>query len=582
MVTNNPTPSMKSWAPLAVVIACSFVLSVSLPIVGSTSAQQPPEVAAQPGNATTLPVKVAAAKTVEAVKAVAPAVVADQGTELAFQQSVTLVDSAAVAGDSTAGLQVDAPGTIHLAIGRSKIIKAPWAVKRVSVAEPKTADIQVASLNHVVVMGKAVGATDVMLFNEDGDVARTRVSVDVDINSLKADLKKLFPTATLDAIQTTDVLIITGTLRHADQAKQVRDFLDSTGIKYLNMTKVAGVHQVMLKVRVAEASRTAIRQLGVNAVSTGSDAFGASTIGGNANNIDIGVPAGSLATKSLPFTFNSPTSVSSAVTLFGGFPDMDLQFFLSALEDNQYMRVLAEPTLIAMSGEEASFLAGGEFPIPIVQGGGSSGGTSISVEFKEFGVRLRFRPTVMGDGAIRLVVAPEVSDLSDVGAVVIDNFRIPAVVTRKAQTTLQMKSGQTFAMAGLIDRNTTARVQQVPALGDVPVLGSLFRSVRYEEGETELVVLVSVELVEPLSTTDRRPLPGMLHRRPDDWSLYLNGQIEGRARAVSAPNAKWMKEKGLANLKGPGAWASHDQPRVPLMEVKAIEEKSQPEPRKKK
>ena len=205
---------------------------------------------------------------------------------------------------------------------------------------------------------------------------------------------------------------------------------------------------------------------------------------------------------------------------------------MQALAENQYLRVLAEPSLVALSGEEANFLAGGEFPIPVVQGAGvSTSGTSLSIEYKKFGVQLKFRPTVAGDGTIRLHVAPEVSELSNIGAIVLQGFSIPGLLTRRAETTVELKSGQTFGMAGLISQSTQARSSRVPGLGDLPVLGALFRSVRYQQGDTELVVLVTASLVEPLSLAERPPVPAEFHVVPNDWEVYSLGRVEGRGPA---------------------------------------------------
>jgi pilus assembly protein CpaC len=258
-------------------------------------------------------------------------------------------------------------------------------------------------------------------------------------------------------------------------------------------------------------------------------------------------------------------SVPPSATLFAGFPSSDLQVFVQALAENQYLRILAEPTLTALSGEEATFLAGGEFPIPVVQGGGGVGtNLSITIEYKEFGVRLRFRPTVLGDGTIRLHVGPEVSDLSDQGAVEIQGFRIPSLITRRAETTLELKSGQTFAMAGLLNDRNLARSSRVPALGDVPVLGALFRSVRYEQGETELVVLVTTNLVEPLSVVCPPPVPGVTDSVPNDWEVYMEGRTEGhKLPCISESDAEWLRELGFDELVGPGAWEEYGQPAAP-------------------
>jgi pilus assembly protein CpaC len=317
------------------------------------------------------------------------------------------------------------------------------------------------------------------------------------------------------------------------------------------MTSVAGVQQVQLQVRVAEVSRTALRTLSVNTLYADNDFFGGVTIGpsnGTSLLSDIEIGPG-----------NFDTAFSPAVTIFAGVPRANFETFLQAIAENQYLRILANPTLVALSGEQASFLAGGEFPIPVVQGSGASG-TSISVDYREFGVRVTFQPIVLGDGTIRLYVSPEVSDLSSVGAVEIEGFSIPALIIRKAETTLELKSGQTFAMAGLIQDKDEAINARIPGLGDLPILGPLFRSVRYQKNETELVVLVTASLVEPMSLAAVGPLPGFSHNEPNDWEFYIDGKIEGNIPSKIDPdNAKLLKRMGLEQLKGPGAWDSYNK-----------------------
>jgi pilus assembly protein CpaC len=341
------------------------------------------------------------------------------------------------------------------------------------------------------------------------------------------------------------------------------------------MTQLAGGQQVEIKVRVAEVSRQSLREMGINIFHTDNYFFGGSQVGsagGTAiNPVSIGPAQGVQTGKGIPFTFNQDVNVQPGVTLFAGFPKQDMQMFVQALAENQYLRILAEPTLVALSGQEANFLVGGEYPIPVVQGVGQ-GSTSITVMYREYGVRLRFKPRVMGEGLIELYVAPEVSEISEVGAVEIQNFSIPAVVTRKAETTLEMKNGQTFAMAGLINHIVTSRASRVPLLGDLPVLGPLFRSVRYTSGETELVVLVTVNLVEPLSLDTRPPAPGVLHVAPSDWELYADGWTEGTGPAkLSEADAAWLRKLGFNRLQGPGGWVQYGEegsestaPMVPL------------------
>jgi pilus assembly protein CpaC len=320
-----------------------------------------------------------------------------------------------------------------------------------------------------------------------------------------------------------------------------------------------------VQVRLAEVSTTGLRQLGVNILKSGETFFGGSVVGssqgGPVQPISIGALAGDTALGNTPFSFTSTVGVSPGVTLFAGFPKADLEYFLQALRENEYLRVLAQPNLVAMSGEEARFLAGGEFPIPVVQGGGTSGGTSVTIEYKEFGVSLRFKPIVLGDGTIRLRVFSEVSNLSNIGAVEIQGFSVPSIITRNAETTVELHSGQTFALAGLLNQTSDGRTSGVPLLGDLPVLGPLFRSTRYENSETELVLLCTTTLVEPLSVEDVPSLPGEDHVSPSDWELFYGGKLEGESdQPPAGPAAEWMVKAGLAGLVGPGGWAQHGQP----------------------
>jgi pilus assembly protein CpaC len=252
--------------------------------------------------------------------------------------------------------------------------------------------------------------------------------------------------------------------------------------------------------------------------------------------------------------------IAGASTLFMGITGADLEVFLHALSENRYVRLLAEPNLVAISGESATFLVGGEFPIPIVQGSVVGGGSTVTVEYKEFGIRLNFRPEILGDGKIRLEVAPEVSELSEIGKVNVNGFTIPALSTRRSSTTVELASGQSFATAGLLRSLDQATVSRVPVLGDMPILGPLFRSVRYEQSQTELVVMVTAEVVEPLYDGMDRPMPGDLHETPNDWELFMKGQLAG-AVSVGSPLAR-LKNLGLEGLRGPGAWRRPDTERV--------------------
>lgn len=457
--------------------------------------------------------------------------------------------------------------SVKVFVGKSAVVESPWPAKRVAVTDPKIADVQVLTPRQVLLQGKKSGSTDLVMWSQDEQARTLQVSVTVDLEALRTDMKALFPDAVLRFQEAGDAVVASGSFSRAEQVQQMQEYFKNRDLKLTNMTDLAGVQQVMLQVRVAEVSRQAIRSLGVNFLQTGNDAFVGSQIGtssgGPMNPMSIGVPAGAAAKHGLPFQFTSAATVSPSVTVFGGVPDWDLQVFLQALAENQYLRVLAEPNLIALSGQEASFLAGGEFPIPVVQGtmGGGPGGSSITIEYREYGIRLRFRPTVLGDGKIRLYVAPEVSELTEVGAVTIEGFQVPALITRKAATTVELSSRQSFAIAGLISRTAGARNTRVPGLGDVPVMGSLFRSVRYNAGETELVVLVTASLVEPTSSDKRPALPGDGHAEPSDWELYALGCLESQTPAkLASSDGQALQRQSIDKLKGAGAWATYDRP----------------------
>ena len=455
--------------------------------------------------------------------------------------------------------------TIELTVGQSRILTAPWPVKRVAVADPTVADVDLSSPTRVQLKGKAVGISEVTLFDDRGESWQAKLDVKADVSRLQDQLRKLFNNNSIQVAQVDDVLAIKGTLAQTEDVAQLRQFLKLSEIRYLDMTQVAGLQQVQLQVKVAEVSRTAIRLLGINTFYGGNEWFGGVQLGSSAGPftpMNAGIPAGAGLNPggNLPFQTLSDIAVPQTATMFAGFPNSDLQVFMQALAENQYLRILAEPTLVARSGQEAHFLAGGEFPIPIANLEG--GTTQISIEYKEFGVQLRFTPTVLGNGKISLKVQPEISQLSDVGAVSVLGTRVPSVLSRRVTTTLDLQSGQTFAIAGLINQNDSAQASRVPGIGDLPVIGAMFRSVRYQKNDTEMVVLVTANLVEPSSNELDPTVPGDLHVVPNDWELYAEGRIQGRAKSRVAPAQKERLEKlGFDKLRGPGAWAAYEEPK---------------------
>lgn len=459
---------------------------------------------------------------------------------------------------------------ITLISGQSTVIRAPWPTVRVAVTDPTIANVQVLTSEQVLVQGISVGATDLILWSEDEqDIWQRRVVVTVDVENIDKTLQRLFPTAELEVSDSGEVLLIQGLLRSTTQAEQLHRYLEKSGLQYVDMTSVAGTQQVQLQVRVAEVSRSATRALGINAFQTDGRFFFGQRVGSSGGGalvpqINIGAAADQVAGDNLVFaTPQDGIGASSLITLFAGFPNSNLEIFLQALAENQYLRLLANPTLVALSGEQADFLAGGEFPIPVPQTGAGGSGT-ITIEYKKFGVHLLFEPVVLGDGGIRLHAVQEVSELTDVGGLVLQGFSVPGLITRRAEATLELKSGQSFAMAGLLQNKDSAINSRVPGLGDLPVLGPLFRSVKYQRDETELVILVTASLVEPMSLASTPALPGATHAAPSDWELYVEGRLESETPAKLDPDAaEWLREMGLNDLAGPGAWDTYEDKVVP-------------------
>jgi pilus assembly protein CpaC len=283
-----------------------------------------------------------------------------------------------------------------------------------------------------------------------------------------------------------------------------------------NLVQVGGVHQVMLEVRVAEMAKSTANRLGINLIYQNGDEFGVSLLGKLAelvNPMDANVykaPLGFLTSPSVNalFRFNSGNSTWTG--------------FIDALKEDGLVKVLAEPTLIAMSGQQASFLAGGEFPVPIPQGLGT-----VAIEYKPFGVGLNFTPTVIGPDKIGIQVAPEVSELDFSTAVNFSGFVVPGLTTRRASTVVELGDGQSFAIAGLLRENIRESIQKFPFLGDLPVLGVLFSSKRYQKNETELVIVVTPRLVKPVDMKDQT-LPTDFFVEPTDTEFFLMGRMEGK------------------------------------------------------
>jgi pilus assembly protein CpaC len=413
------------------------------------------------------------------------------------------------------------PQRLSLVVGKSIVINSPAPVKRVSLAAPEIADPVVISPRQIYLTGKAIGTTNLTVWRDQERVGAVfDIDVSPDLSQLKAQLQAILPGENLRVSATHDALTLSGEVSSPDKLSQALAIAEAVmPKKVINLMQVAGVHQVMLEVRIAEMSRSLTRRLGFNFAVIGSSAFGLSLLNGLTSLSGV---------TALSNTASRALNVSPAITSVFGFQEggVNVTGFVDALKENGLIKVLAEPTLVTVSGQEASFLAGGEFPVPVVQQI-----NAVSVEYKPFGVGLRFIPTVFSDKKISLRVAPEVSDLDFTNAVTLNGFVIPALNVRRAATVIELGDGQSFAIAGLLNENVRETIAKFPLLGDIPILGALFRSSNFQKRETELVIIVTPHLVKPLDPR-KQTLPTDLFIEPNDFEFYLLGQLEGHGKQV--------------------------------------------------
>jgi len=426
----------------------------------------------------------------------------------------------------------DALKILEVTVGKSQILNTRVPVKRLNVASPDVADVNPIGPQSVLITAKKAGTTQVIIWDDNDHSQVIDVNVSFNVRELQAQLKKLIPNTDIKIDTGGGAIALSGRVHNLEDAKQAVEVAGTYATKVHNFLEIGGGQQVMLQVRFAEVSRSATSQLGVNFGFSDGKGFGASNIGQiNPFSVDS---AGNLASQ----------APGAAVTVFGKgeFGNTALAAFVAALRQNNLLRTLAEPNVTAMSGQEASFLAGGEFPVPIPQSGGAGGGSSaITVEYREFGIRLHFTPVVLGDGKIRLKVMPEVSDLDFSSPISIQGFVMPIINKRTVQTTIELYEGQTFAIAGLLNSSTAASKDLTPGLGDLPFLGPLFRSVRYQRKETELLVLITPRIVSAMNPSQVPEVPGDNWRNPSENELFWEGDLGGpvgkKRTPTTAPTA---------------------------------------------
>lgn len=411
-----------------------------------------------------------------------------------------------------------ADSVLNVEVDRGELVRLDQPANSVFIANPDIADIQVLSPTRVMVFGKKIGETTLMAVGDGNTVlAEDRVRVTMNLAGIQHALDTMIPGHNISVEAIPNGLMLTGTVKDAMAAEDAR----RAALTYLpkestviNRLQLESSNQINLRVRVAEVSRDLNKKFGIN----WNNAF---KVSGFAFGITQGAPLLMSGMMGLNSSRPNDTNIFSGKYSNSG---LDINGFVDALADDGLITILAEPNLTAMSGETAFFLAGGEYPILVPQSNGS-----VSIEYKDYGVKLSFTPTLLAGDRINLKVRPEVSELSSEGAVTLNNYQIPSLRVRRAETTVELGSGQSFAIAGLLSNNQNQSIKKFPGLGDVPVLGALFRSTDFQNNQSELVIIVTPYLVRPVSEQQlAAPTDGYSPPSDMDRLIYLRNVASGK------------------------------------------------------
>ena len=429
---------------------------------------------------------------------------------------------------------------INVLVGQSRVINFDHPIGRFSVSNPEIAEAVIVAPNQALVNGKAFGQVNFIAWErESGKFIVFDVFVRANLSLIDSQIRALFPKDDIRLSQANGSVVLSGSVSNPSTITQAESVVQAAGFKTVNLldAPVVNAMQVQLQVRVAEVSRNRLRELGATYAYESRPGVGGSIGTGGGPYTVSKVDGGSI--------FGNVTGSALNLFVMGG----NTFNFLRALQTQGALRALAEPNLIAMNGQKASFLAGGEFPVPIVQNGGGGGGSSVTVEFKEYGVRLSFKPTIIDEDHIRLELEPEVSTIDFANGVRFNGFLIPALRTRRANTGVELRDGQSFALAGLLDNNESRSLSKIPLIGDIPLIGNLFKSKSFQKQETELMFIVTANLVKPVNPDDLPQIRG------------VDGLKSGSPLGVEP------KGEGITGDSGYSTGSSNAQPATPANET---------------
>lgn len=427
----------------------------------------------------------------------------------------------------------DQSNELSVTVGKSALVDFTKPVVRVAIGMGDIAEATAVSPTEVMVNGKVVGNTSLIVWEQGGErqffnvtVHASRAAMDDSINALRRELRVALPGQNINVVTENNLVFLRGTVDDLSSSDRAVQIASSAGkvVNLLYVTVPPAPRQILLKVRFASVDRSATQELGLNIFSTGATNTIGTITTGQFSPPTVTVPNGSTP---------AIATVSQALNLFFFRPDLNLGATIQALETQGVVQVLAEPNVLAEDGKQASFLAGGEYPYPVVQGSSATGTGAVTIQFKEFGIRLNFLPVITPQGTIRLQVAPEVSSLDFTNGITISGFQVPGIDVRKVRTEVELNEGQSFAIGGLLDNRETRTLQKIPFISSVPILGKLFESVSKNRTNTELIVIVTPEIVAPIN--QGQPLPQLNY--PDKF-LPPNSNIPMTTPGANVTGAK--------------------------------------------
>jgi pilus assembly protein CpaC len=425
-----------------------------------------------------------------------------------------LMSSATLALAASTGFAQSAED-LRLTIGKSVVIDYPSDIRQIATSSPEILDASPITTREILLHGKGLGSATLVVWSKSGQRTFYNCTVDLNLDPLRRMLKETFPMDDITVRSSRDTLSLSGSVRNkeeGDRAVAVAGSFAKTVVNNLGVNVGMAEKQILLRVKFAELDRVREVQYGINLLA----APGGNLIGATTGQFSNSTTSGNIQVPSVTGGSQALSTITQALSLFAFDPKLNLGAFLKALESQSILQTLAEPNLVTTNGKEASFLVGGEFPVPVVQGG--SGAGAVTVQFREFGIRLKFLPVLTDHKTIKMHLSQEVSTLDPGDGVSLNGFVIPALSTRKAETDVELGEGQSFVVAGLVSNAESDTFTKIPVLGSLPIIGYLFKSKDEKKNRTDLVVLVTPEITEPLGTNDPKPSVYM----PRDFLVRLD------------------------------------------------------------